>query len=679
MKVLTVFSGHPKADNMFQMLNLLNKTPDVEGKICVAGWRRKMLDQILNQFEIEPDYGTGIMPKNQDVYDISSCVLTGLSDILQAFKPDWVLVPGDTGTACYYQQFGAGYVETALRTSNLYSPWLEEGDRILSDFHDVDLIEALDSLPFAHLTNQSHFVPTNLGDIQKETPSFGKPDLRMRNASEREEVPADDTVNWFDTSEGAATLPLPNLPDNQEAHNTISFVYNPYGDSKQRERIVDFLTVAKVKEARTKPSSNINMKTALAKKAAFNKVSVIGLGYIGLPTAAVIALRGIEVVGVDVNQHAVDTVNAGKIHIVEPDLDIVVRSVVTTDKLKATTLPQASDAFIIAVPTPFKNDHTPDLSYIRSAAESIAPFLEAGNLVILESTSPVGATEKMADWLKQARPDLSFPQDEGDHADIKIAHCPERVLPGHVLQELVANDRVIGGLSKACSAKAVELYQTFVHGDCIVTNARTAEMAKLTENSFRDVNIAFANELSIICDKLKINVWELIELANRHPRVDILKPGPGVGGHCIAVDPWFIVDSAPEEAKLIHQARKVNDGKPKHVISQVKRAADQLRNPVIACLGLAFKADIDDLRESPALQIVKELAANKVGEILAVEPNTQELPEQLVELGVVSKSLDNALENSNVVVILVDHREFKAMSKTSLNTKVVIDTRGVLS
>lgn len=412
---------------------------------------------------------------------------------------------------------------------------------------------------------------------------------------------------------------------------------------------------------------------------AFNKVSVIGLGYIGLPTAAVIASRGIEVIGVDVNQHTVDTVNAGKIHIVEPDLDIVVRSVVTTGKLRATTTPEAAEAFIIAVPTPLKNNHEPDLSYIESAAKTIAPVLEKGNLIILESTSPVGATEKLADWLKLARPDLSFPQDKGEHANIKIAHCPERVLPGYVLQELVVNDRVIGGLSKTCSEKAVELYQTFVRGECIITNARTAEMAKLTENSFRDVNIAFANELSIICDKLNINVWELIELANRHPRVNILKPGPGVGGHCIAVDPWFIVNSAPEEAKLIRQAREVNDSKPSYVINQTKQAADQFKQPVIACLGLAFKADIDDLRESPALQIVKELAANQIGQIIAVEPNTQDLPEQLVELGVVSKSLENGLENSNVVVILVDHREFKNLPKTSLNTKVVVDTRGIIS
>ncbi|CAK4075149.1 UDP-N-acetyl-D-mannosamine dehydrogenase [Vibrio sp. 16] len=410
----------------------------------------------------------------------------------------------------------------------------------------------------------------------------------------------------------------------------------------------------------------------------FQKISVIGLGYIGLPTAAVIASRGIEVVGVDVNQNAVDTINEGNIHIVEPDLDIVVRGVVSTGNLRATTTPEKADAFMVAVPTPFKGDKEPDLSYIEAACEAIAPMLEKGNLVILESTSPVGATEKLAGWLAAARPDLTFPQQKGDAADIKVAHCPERVLPGYVLQELVSNDRVIGGLSKACSDRAAELYSTFVRGECIVTNARTAEMAKLTENSFRDVNIAFANELSVICDKLKINVWELIKLANRHPRVNVLSPGPGVGGHCIAVDPWFIVDSAPEEAKIIRQARLTNDAKPHYVINQVEKAADEFKRPVIACLGLAFKADIDDLRESPALQIVEELAAKNIGQVLAVEPNVHAIPEKLVNAGVEQMALDAALERANIIVILVDHKQFKAADKTQFATKVVIDTRGIV-
>lgn len=414
----------------------------------------------------------------------------------------------------------------------------------------------------------------------------------------------------------------------------------------------------------------------------FKTVSVIGLGYIGLPTAAVIASRGIKVVGVEINQNAVDTINAGKIHIVEPDLDIVVKSVVSTGFLRATTTVEKADAFMIAVPTPFKHgdddSHSPDLSYIESAAKAIAPVIEAGNLVILESTSPVGATEKLAGWLKEARPDLTFPQDVGDQADIKVAHCPERVLPGYVLQELVSNDRVIGGISPACSAAAVDLYKTFVRGECIITNARTAEMAKLTENSFRDVNIAFANELSTICDQLRINVWELIKLANRHPRVNILSPGPGVGGHCIAVDPWFIVDSCPEHAKLIKQARLTNDAKPHYVVNQIKEAADQFKRPVIACLGLAFKADIDDLRESPAVQIVEDLAGANVGEIIAVEPNIGTLPSSLTAANVTLASVTAALEVANVVVILVDHKEFKAADRSLFAKKVVIDTRGLL-
>ncbi|WP_028862302.1 UDP-N-acetyl-D-mannosamine dehydrogenase [Psychromonas aquimarina] len=415
----------------------------------------------------------------------------------------------------------------------------------------------------------------------------------------------------------------------------------------------------------------------------FEKVSVIGLGYIGLPTAAIIASRGMSVIGVEVNQKAVDTINAGKIHIVEPDLDIVVRSVVSTGNLRAVTTAEPADVFILAVPTPFihSNDdsHHPDLHYIEEAAKTIAPVLEKGNLIILESTSPVGTTEKLADWLAEARPDLSFPQNSGDAADINIAHCPERVLPGHVLQELVSNDRVIGGISKSCSDKAVTFYATFVRGECIVTNARTAEMAKLTENSFRDVNIAFANELSVICDKLKINVWELIKLANRHPRVNILNPGPGVGGHCIAVDPWFIVDSCPEEANLIKQARLTNDHKHFYVIEQITRAADEFKRPVIACLGLAFKADIDDLRESPALQIVEQLAKNKIGQLIAVEPNLRSLPEHLLRMGVEFTHLEHALEIANVVVVLVDHKEFKtAADKTHFAATMVIDTRGII-
>jgi UDP-N-acetyl-D-mannosaminuronic acid dehydrogenase len=409
----------------------------------------------------------------------------------------------------------------------------------------------------------------------------------------------------------------------------------------------------------------------------FEKVCVVGLGYIGLPTAAVFASRQVDVLGVDVNRKAVETINRGEIHIVEPELDAIVRDVVTRGKLRAALHPEPADAFLIAVPTPFKGDnHDPDLSYIESAAKAIAPVLKRGDLVVLESTSPVGATEQMAGWLAAARPDLSFPQDAGEAADVSVAHCPERVLPGKVIQELVANDRVVGGMTPRCAERAVLLYRIFVEGDCIITNARTAEMAKLCENSFRDVNIAFANELSVICHDMGIDVWELIALANRHPRVNILSPGPGVGGHCIAVDPWFIVASAPAQAKLIRAAREVNDAKPGWVIDRVAAALEELKaagkpKPVIACYGLTFKADIDDLRESPALKIAIELAERPDCDLLAVEPNIDLLPPALATAALVTA--EEALAKADVHLLLVDHREFRFLTPPQ---GVVIDTRG---
>ncbi|ELP8106283.1 UDP-N-acetyl-D-mannosamine dehydrogenase [Vibrio vulnificus] len=419
----------------------------------------------------------------------------------------------------------------------------------------------------------------------------------------------------------------------------------------------------------------------------FETISVIGLGYIGLPTAAMFASRKKKVIGVDVNQHAVDTINQGKIHIVEPDLDMMVHAAVSGGYLKATTTPEAADAFLIAVPTPFlpclEGDiPAPDLSYIEAASKAIAPVLKKGDLVILESTSPVGATEQMAAWLAEARSDLTFPQTHGEEADVNIAHCPERVLPGHVVRELVENDRVIGGLTAKCSARAVELYKTFVQGECVITNARTAEMAKLTENSSRDVQIAFANELSIICDKLDINVWELIALANRHPRVNILQPGPGVGGHCIAVDPWFIVSKTPKEAQIIHTARKVNDSKPQWVINKVKLAiADFLQaNPdrtasevTVACYGLAFKPDIDDLRESPAMAITQKIAEMHSGRVIAIEPNIELLPSKLSNVELLD--LVNAQKEADIHIILVDHKEFKSGLEIS---GLIVDTKGIL-
>lgn len=415
-------------------------------------------------------------------------------------------------------------------------------------------------------------------------------------------------------------------------------------------------------------------------------ISIVGLGYIGLPTAAVFAARKIKVIGVDVNKSVVDTINRGQIHIVEPDLEMVVHAAVKDGHLKATTVPEPADAFLIAVPTPFQGDYQPDMSYIEAASKSIAPVLKKGDLVILESTSPVGATEHMAGWLASARPDLTFPMTHGEASDIRIAYCPERVLPGHVLRELIQNDRVVGGMTRKCSDSAVDLYKTFVEGECIVTSARTAEMCKLTENSFRDVNIAFANELSIICDKLQIDVWELIGLANRHPRVNILQPGPGVGGHCIAVDPWFIVSAAPELSKLIRAAREVNDWKTDWVLGKVnlqvlkflseERGVDK-RSVTIACLGLAFKPDIDDLRESPALEIVKMIASTHHGLVLVVEPNIDKLPSNL-QGNVRLVSLDDALDKSDIVVGLVAHKQFLQNSNALNKVKYMVDACGII-
>jgi UDP-N-acetyl-D-mannosaminuronic acid dehydrogenase len=413
-------------------------------------------------------------------------------------------------------------------------------------------------------------------------------------------------------------------------------------------------------------------------KSEFKRICVVGLGYIGLPTAAVIASRGVEVVGLDVEPKIVDMLNAGKIHIVEPDLDGLVQSTVKSGNFRATLTPEPAEAFVIAVPTPFKDNHKPDLRFIEKASLSIAPVLQKGNLVILESTSPVGTTAQMAEWLAAARPDLSFPQQAGENADIQVAYCPERVLPGKVLRELVENDRIIGGMSELCTERATDLYHIFVGGQCLPTNAQTAEMAKLTENAFRDVNIAFANELSLICDRLDINVWELIHLANHHPRVNILQPGPGVGGHCIAVDPWFIVDSAPDLAKVIAAARNVNDGKPRWVIDQVKRAADRFKAPVVACLGLAFKPDIDDLRESPALEITHHLAQELGARIIAVEPFVKALPPSLAALpNVEFADAKSAIAAADIVLLLVNHKKFQSINQKTLNQKILIDTRGM--
>jgi len=394
-------------------------------------------------------------------------------------------------------------------------------------------------------------------------------------------------------------------------------------------------------------------------------ICVIGLGYIGLPTASLLGTKGFQVHGVDVSEHVVNTINKGKIHIVEPDLDIMVRSAVNAGNLKAGLEPIEADIFIIAVPTPFKGDHEPDLSYVESATKMISPFVKPGNLVILESTSPVGTTDEVV---------AKILSDDGHdiEKEVYVAHCPERVLPGRILIELVENDRIVGGVNPLATKKAVEFYEIFVRGEVLSTDSRTAEMAKLTENSSRDVSIAFANELSLICDEEGINVWELISLANRHPRVNILTPGPGVGGHCIAVDPWFIVARSPKYAKLIKMARLVNDAKPEWVIEKVKSRADKFKRPVIGCLGLAFKANVDDLRESPAVDIVRRLIKDDVGEILISEPNLNKHDEfDLI-------ACEELIQRSDIILLLVDHKEFKGLKTLELNEKVLIDTRGII-
>ena len=389
--------------------------------------------------------------------------------------------------------------------------------------------------------------------------------------------------------------------------------------------------------------------------------------------------------GVDVNQFLVDSINQGTNYSVEPELDNLVQTSIKSGFLKTTTRAEKASVFMIAVPTPFIGDHVPDLSYIESAVKAIAPVLEKGNLVILESTCPVGATEIMIDWMKTERPDLSFPKFNTNDAkyDIAVAHCPERVLPGRVIHELVNNDRIIGGVTTQCGEKARNLYDLFVKAKCLITDCRTAELSKLVENSFRDVNIAFANELSLICDKLNINVWEMIKLSNHHPRVNILQPGPGVGGHCIAVDPWFIVNSAPNEAKLIHTARLVNDSKPNFIMDKINQAIKAIKKDKseikIACFGLAFKPNIDDLRESPALHIAMLLSSMKFNELILVEPNISQLPKEFDGTRIKLSSVDKSLKIADIVVLLVDHKEFFDIDSSLLSGKQVVDTRGIWS
>jgi UDP-N-acetyl-D-mannosaminuronic acid dehydrogenase len=408
-------------------------------------------------------------------------------------------------------------------------------------------------------------------------------------------------------------------------------------------------------------------------------VSVIGLGYIGLPTAAVVARAGMRVLGVDVSQAVVETINRGEIHIEEVDLDGLVQGVVQRGLLSASTEIAPADVFVIAVPTPFAKDgqHTPDISYVLAAGEAVAKVLKPGDLVILESTSPVGTTAQLRDMIAVRRPDLAMPGLTGGTPDIAIAYCPERVLPGRILEELTHNDRSIGGITPRCARKALAFYKRFVRGTCVTTDAPSAEMTKLVENAYRDVNIAFANELSIVADAMGLDVWEVIRLANRHPRVNILQPGPGVGGHCIAVDPWFIVSSAPEQTPLIRTARGVNDAKIRHAIERAAALVEANPQAKVACLGLAFKANIDDFRESPARLVAATLARRFGERICVVEPYASALPIEFTDTGASLVDIDTALEQCGVLVVLVDHDVFKSVPLAERAAKAVYDTRGI--
>ncbi len=412
-----------------------------------------------------------------------------------------------------------------------------------------------------------------------------------------------------------------------------------------------------------------------------SKVCVVGLGYIGLPTAAMLASRGHEVIGCDTNPRVVAMINEGHAHFQEPDLQMLLAAAIQIGRLRAQAAPVEADYYILAVPTPFCEGKKPDLSYVDAATDSIAPVLKRGDTVILESTSPIGATERLTARLSAARPDLQFPRyQQVDGADIFITHCPERILPGHMVRELVSNDRIIGGVTSDCAAKALALYESFVSGQCFLTDCRTAEFVKLIENSYRDVNIAFANELSLICERVHVDVWRAIDLANKHPRVNILQPGAGVGGHCIAVDPWFIVDAAPDLARIIRSAREVNDHKPHWVSERVLKLADRFREPIVACFGIAYKPDVDDLRESPSMEVVHELAQRSGVRVLVVEPNVKELPQSLAGLANVTLvDADAAMRDADIVAFLVGHKQFRRLEKNGFLNKVVVDAIGLMA
>jgi len=410
------------------------------------------------------------------------------------------------------------------------------------------------------------------------------------------------------------------------------------------------------------------------------RVAVLGLGYVGLPTAVALATRGVEVIGVDVNPKTIEAVLQGRVPFVEPDLAVGVSGAVALGRLTATTETPEAEVFIIAVPTPFNPDRTADLSYVKAASEQIAAKVKPGDVVILESTSPPGTTENVSRWIGALRPELKMAHDADGVTEVHVAHCPERVLPGRIMIEILTNDRVIGGLTTRCAERAAALYRVFAQGEILLTDAATAEMAKLVENAYRDVNIAFANELSMICETLSVDVWEVVRLANKHPRVNILSPGPGVGGHCIPVDPWFIISAAPDISRLLRAAREVNDYKPHYVAKAVVSRSERFREPVISCLGLSFKADVDDFRESPAVEVVELIAeARPDVTVLISDPFINgSMPGRLGEFSNIKvEPAVDAVEHADIVVLLVEHERFKSLRHTRFGGKVVYDTRGM--
>ena len=568
------------------------------------------------------------------------------------------------------ENFGSGFLDICRALSDLskrddiqivYPVHLNPNVRkpvlsLLGNKKNIHLLDPLDYLPFVYLMSKSHVILTDSGGIQEEAPSLGIPVLVMRDVTERPEAVTAGTVKLVGTDQKKIVKEVEGLFDSKEEYKKMSLSHNPYGDGKACARI-------------TKEFKRMGLEQ--------KQLCIIGMGYIGLPTAALFSEEGLKVFGVDVNPKVLSCLEKGEVHIVEPGLDEIVKESVAQNKLRVGSKPESSDYYIIAVPTPITATKDPDDSYVMSAIKSLAPALRKGDLVVIESTSPVGTTEKSIKLLEKVRPDLSFPKEGFSKEDVHVVYCPERVIPGKALEEMKENDRIIGCYNEKSYQIAKNLYSLVVKGSCLKTSVKVAEMSKLTENAFRDVNIAFSNELASICDKLKINCFDLIDVANKHPRVNILQPGPGVGGHCIPIDPWFIVSKNKEEAKLIKTARLVNDAKPLAMIERIREEAKSFEKPKIAILGLSFKADIDDLRESPALFIAESLALKSEHELLVVEPYIKTLPESLKGPLVKKIDLDKALLEASIIVVLVDHSLFRNIRPSLKDGQVLIDSKGI--